>query len=315
MSKIIATGSYLPKQVLTNTELIEQTGIDSSDEWITQRTGIKQRYFAAENETVSDLATKAASDLLKQLDDKIKSEIQLIVVATMSSKTPTPSVASQVQRALGIESAWAFDVNGACSGFVMALEIAEKLSKDKTGGYTLVIGAEKMSNILNFEDRGTSILFGDGAGAILIENDGEGLTGYKSQLVSIPDPENSICVLSEDLTKDKMSMDGRAVFNFVLRQVIPSLAEFIKQEVGTFDYLISHQANSRFLEIIAKKLKVDLDQVPANIAHVANTSAGSIPILLDELVKNHQLLLDGSQKIVLVGYGAGLAWGQISLSI
>ncbi len=315
MSKIIATGSYLPQQVLTNNDLIAQTGIDSSDEWITQRTGIKQRYFAREDETVSDLATKAAKDVFERISPEIIQDIQLIVVATMSSRTPTPSVASQVQRALGIEKAFAFDVNGACSGFVMALEIAEKLSKDQTSGYTLVIGAEKMSNILNFDDRGTSILFGDGAGALLIENDGEGLTGFKSELVSLPDPENSIHVPAEDSTKNYMSMNGREVFNFVLRQVIPSLAEFIQREVGSFDYLISHQANYRFLEIIAKKLKVSLDHIPANIANVANTSAGSIPILLDELVKKGQIHLDGSQKIVLVGYGAGLAWGQISVQL
>ena len=306
MSRIIATGSYLPKKVVTNKELIEQTAIDSSDEWIVQRTGIQQRHFADADETVSDIATLAAKDLFKQLDEAVVQEIQLIIVATMSSKLPTPSVASQVQRALGIQESWAFDISGACSGFVMALEMAEKLSRDHTSGYTLVIGAEKMSNILNFDDRGTSILFGDGAGAVLIANDGTGLTDYQSSLTSIPDPEDSIYLASEDPDKGMMEMEGRAVFNFVLRQVIPSLADFIENQVGDFDYLLSHQANYRFIEIIAKKLKVSLDQVPSNIAQVANTSAGSIPILLDELVKKEKIKLDGSQKVILVGYGAGL---------
>lgn len=315
MSKVIATGSYVPEKVVTNDELIEANGIDSSDEWITQRTGIRQRAFAADDESVSDLAIKAAKDLLKDLDEEIAKEIQLIVVATMSSRLPTPSVANQVQRALGIQEAWAFDISGACSGFVMALEAAEKLSREKDSGYTLVIGAEKMSSILDFEDRGTSILFGDGAGALLIANDGTGLLGYESELVSIPDAEDSICVSNEEESNGLMSMDGRSVFNFVLRQVIPSLSDFIQSKVGTFDFLISHQANYRFLEIIAKKLKVSMDQIPSNIGQVANTSAASIPILLDQLVVDGDIFLNGTQKVVIVGYGGGLSWGQIGITI
>lgn len=315
MSKIIATGSYLPKQVVTNTELIKRTGIDSSDEWITQRTGISQRHFSSADESVSDLAVKAAQNLLKQLNQEVIGDIQLIIVASMSSQLPTPSVASQVQAALGIEQSWAFDVSGACSGFVMALELAEKLSRDRQSGYTLVIGAEKMSQILDFNDRSTSILFGDGAGALLIKNDGVGLNDYKSQLTTIPDPNNSICVQPEENQKGFMTMDGRSVFNFVTREVIPSLSKFIGTEVGDLDYLISHQANYRFIEIMAKKLRLNLDKIPANIAQVANTSAASIPILLDQLVEEDSIYLDSSQTVVFVGYGAGLAWGQISLSI
>lgn len=315
MSRIVATGSYLPEKVVTNTELIQESRIDSSDDWITQRTGISQRHFASVEETVSDIATQAAQNLFKQLDKDVIDDIQLIIVATMSSRLPTPSVASQVQEALGISKAFSFDINGACSGFIMALEVAEKLSRSYVSGYTLVIGAEKMSDILNFSDRSTSILFGDGAGAVLIENDGEGLQNYKSSLTSIPDAEKSIHVPSENTSTNHMTMDGRSVFNFVLRNVIPSLAEFINDEVGSFDYLISHQANYRFLEIIAKKLKVSLDKIPANIANAANTSAGSIPILLDELVKKDDIQLNGEQTIVFVGYGGGLAWGQISLTL
>lgn len=315
MSKIIATGSYLPKKVVTNTELIEQTGIDSSDEWITQRTGIRQRHFALEEETVSDIATQAARDLLKELDQTVVQDIQTIIVATMSSRLPTPSVANHVQRALDIDQAWSFDVSGACSGFIMALEVAEKISKDQSSGYTLVIGTEKMSDVLNFDDRGTSILFGDGAGAVLIEHDGKGLEDYHSSITSIPDPEDSIRVPTEKQADGLMSMAGRSVFNFVLRQVIPSLTDFIEKQVGDFDYLLSHQANERFFEIFAKKLDIPLDKIPANIGQVANTSAGSIPILLDQLVKEKNIRLDGSQTVIFVGYGGGLAWGQISLKI
>lgn len=311
MSRVIATGSYLPEKVVTNQRLIEQTGIDSSDEWVKQRTGIEERHFAATEESVSDLAIAAVENLLEQVDEQILQDIQLIIVASMSSRLPTPSVANQVQRALGIEQAWAFDISGACSGFVMAIEMAEKLSRDHTSGYTLVIGTEKMSDILNFEDRGTSILFGDGAGAILIEQDGEGLTDYQSQFISVPDEEDSIAVPEDGL----MTMDGRSVFNFVLRQVIPSLSAFIQKEVGTFDFLISHQANARFLDIFAKKLNVSREQIPANIASVANTSAASIPILLDQLTEEGKITLDGSQKVIFLGYGGGLSWGQISLRL
>jgi len=233
----------------------------------------------------------------------------------MSSRLPTPSVASQVQRGLGIKQALAFDISGACSGFIMALEVAEKLSREQSSGYTLVIGAEKMSDILDFEDRSTSILFGDGAGAVLIENDGEGLKNFQSELISLPDPKNSIYVPAEKDPKGQMTMDGREVFNFVLRQVIPSLSGFIQDHAKGFDYLISHQANYRFIEIMAKKLKVDLNKIPANIDKVANTSAGSIPILLDQLVKGDDIHLNSTQKVIFVGYGAGLAWGQISLTI
>lgn len=311
MSKIIATGSYLPVQTKTNTQLINETAIDSSDQWIVQRTGIKQRYFAAAEETVSKLAIAAVKNLLSKLDEDIRQEINLIIVASMSSQSPTPSVASQVQAALEIQESWAFDINGACSGFVMALELAEKISKHETTGYSLVIGAEKMSDILNFDDRSSSVLFGDGAGAILIKNDGAGLKSYESELKSIPDPKKSIYFTPFE----RMTMEGRAVFDFVLRKVIPSLTVFIEKKVGTFDYLISHQANYRLIELIAKKLNVPLEQVPTNIDEVANTSAASIPILLDKLVNTKKIRLDATQKIVFVGYGGGLAWGQISLMI
>lgn len=315
MSKIVATGSYLPKKVVTNIELIERTGIDSSDEWISQRTGISQRHFASAEETVGDIATQAAKNLLSQLEPDVVDQIQLIIVATMSSRLPTPSVANQVQHNLDISEAWSFDVSGACSGFMTALEVAEKLSRDKESGYTLVIGAEKMSDILNFEDRGTSILFGDGAGAVLIKHDGQGLLDYQSDLRSIPDVENSIRVRTDERAEERMTMEGRSVFNFVLRKVVPSLSKFIKIHVGEFDYLLSHQANYRFIEILAKKLKVPLEKIPSNIQKTANTSAGSIPILLDQMVKEEKIALDGSQKVVFVGYGAGLAWGQISITI
>lgn len=315
MSKLIATGSYLPETVLTNDQLIEQFQIDSSHEWIEQRSGITQRYFALKDETVANLATKAAQDLLSKLETDVVQEIKLIVVATMSANAPTPSVANQVQAALGINDAWGFDVSGACSGFVMALDIAEQMSRSKSEGYTLVIGAEKMSQILDFSDRSTAVLFGDGAGAVLIKHDGTGLPNYQSELHAIEDDKLSIAVNPNAEGKNVMSMLGRDVFNFVNRTVIKSLGNFMTERVENYDYLICHQANQRLLDIIVKKLKISQTQIPSNISKVANLSAASIPVLLDELVKDNKLALDGSQTIVMCGFGGGLAWGNISIKL
>lgn len=315
MSKLIATGSYLPKTVLTNGQLIEQFQIDSSHEWIEQRSGITQRYFAQHDETVADLATKAAEDLLSTLDRDLVQEIKLILVATMSANSPTPSVANQVQAALGIKDAWGFDISGACSGFVMALDVAEQMSRSKTEGYTLVIGAEKMSQILDFSDRGTAVLFGDGAAAVLIQHDGSGLPGYQSDLHAMEDEKLSIAVNPNAEGKNVMSMLGRDVFNFVNRTVIKSLGNFMTEHVENYDYLICHQANQRLLDIIAKKLNVSQEQIPSNISKVANLSAASIPALLDKLVKDKTLTLDGTQTIVMCGFGGGLAWGNISIKL
>lgn len=314
MSKIVASGSYLPERIVDNTTLVDMYHLDSSDEWIQQRTGIKQRHFASDDETLANIASKACENLLNKLDKDIRQEIKLIIVATMSAKSTSPSVANKVQMELGADQAWCFDINAACSGFVFALEAAEKISKNYQSGYTLIVGAEKMSQILNFEDRGTAVIFGDGAGALLIEHDGQGLPDYRSNIHSQADPNDSIVVEPNDKGNPVMSMKGRDVFNFVLRQVIPSLKTFTKS-IPPYDYLISHQANYRFLEIISKKLKLNLDRIPSNIDKVGNISAASIPVLIDELVTNKILKLDGSQSGLLTGFGAGLSWGEIYLKL
>ncbi len=311
MSKLIATGSALPRTQVSNDELVQQTGIDSSDEWIKQRTGISYRYLAQEDESLTDLASQAAQAALDQVDEDIRQQINLIIVATMSSGLPTPAIANQVQSRLGIEESWAFDVSGACSGFVSALHLAQQLMPNYDSGYSLVIGAEKMSSMVDFTDRSSCILFGDGAGAVLIENDGQGLKDYQSQLTSIPDKKEAIHY--DVLQKDEgIVMAGRDVFNLVVRQVIPTLKAFIQEEVGDVDYILSHQANARLIEIIVKKMKVDPQKVPVNIDQVANTSAASIPLLLDHCVKEGMIALDGQDKVVLTGFGGGLAWGHLA---
>lgn len=314
MSKIVSTGSYLPDHVVTNTDLVEQTGIDSSDEWIRQRTGIEQRHFAEADQSLAEMMTEAARAAIDRMENFDKQDINLIIVATMSSGLPTPSLANQVQANLGIDMAWSFDLSGACTGFNMALEAGEKISRTYSSGYSLIIGGEKMSDILDFSDRSTSILFGDGAGAVLIENDGQGLPAYASEMASVPDEKGAI-VVNPDNDQASIAMGGRDVFNFVVRQVVPSLKDFIDEHAQSFDYLLSHQANSRLIDIMVTKLKTDPEKVPVNIDRVANTSAGSIPILLDELVEKGDIRLENDQRIVFAGFGGGLSWGHVTLMI
>ncbi|UUX34262.1 beta-ketoacyl-ACP synthase 3 [Fundicoccus culcitae] len=310
MSKIIATGSYLPSNYYSNTDLITKYNIDSSHEWIQQRSGIEGRYLADTDESVGSLAIEASKALLAKVDSDIMAEIRFIVVASMSSFSPTPSLANQVQAAIGATNAWTVDVNAACSGFVMALELANQVSRNYASGYTLVIGAEKMSDILNFEDRSTAVLFGDGAGALLLKNDGEQLTDYQHYLASASDDALSIHL---EQTGDNyyLTMLGREVFNFVNRTVISSLSDFIAEHHLSYDYLVCHQANQRLLDLFAKKLKISHDKIPSNIQKVANTSAGSIPILLDQMVTEQLIRLDGTQSIILSGFGGGLSWGHL----
>lgn len=314
MSRIIATGAYLPEKAVSNTELIEVNQLDSSTEWIEQRTGIKQRFFANDEETVASIATNAVDDLLSKLDEDIRQDIKLIIVATMSQREYTPSTANKVQLNLNCHNAISFDINAACSGFVYALDVAEKMSKSFPSGYTLVIGAEKMSQILDFNNRGTSILFGDGAGAMLIANDGEGLPEYDSSLYSQGDENLSIAVAPNEEGDITLTMNGREVFNFVQRTVLPSLDQFVNEQ-ETLDYIVSHQANFRFIKMMSKKLKMDLSKIPSNIDRVGNVSAGSIPILLNELVEAKQIRLDGTQSVVMTGFGAGLTWGEVHTKI
>ena len=312
MSKIVRSGSYLPINVLSNEALIKRYHLDSNDEWIIQRTGIKQRYIA-QKESVVDLAIESAKVIINQFDEDIASKINLIITASMSSKLPTPSIANQVQQAIGATNAWGFDINGACSAFIMALDIADKYAIQYQTGYTLVIGTEKMSDLMDYHDRSTCILFGDGAAAILIENDGQSLLNYRSQLF-VKDDINKAIVVNRH-TNHKMTMNGKEVLSFVSRQVVPSLKAFLKDEDSQPDYIICHQANIRIIEMISKKLAVEPERVPINIQKVANVSAASIPLVIDEMIQAKRIRLEQKQTSALCGFGAGLAWGFSSLTI
>lgn len=315
MSRIIATSGVLPANTVSNDQLIAHYQLDSTDEWIQQRTGIQQRHFSKlESESLGDLAAKAVEKLIEQ-SHLNRQDVTHVIVATMSSGGEMPSIACQVQAKCQLNNAWAFDVSGACSGFVMALDIAEKLTKELASGYTIVVGAEQMSRIINFQDRSSCILFGDGAGAIMIEHDGHGLEGYRSDIRSIPDTHLAITYGQYRHDQTQLVMNGRDVFNFVAKQVIPSLKQFIESHNMTLNYLISHQANQRLLDMMGKKLKLDASMIPSNIAYVANTSAASIPLLLNECVQSNKIKLNGTQTVVLTGFGGGLSYGHISINL
>ncbi|WP_459841615.1 beta-ketoacyl-ACP synthase III [Halanaerocella petrolearia] len=321
-AKIEGLGSYVPNQVLTNGDLEEI--VDTSDEWITKRTGIKERRVVAEKVTTSELGYEAAKRAL--VDAELEAEeLDLILVAT---STPDyvgfPSTACLIQDNLGINKIPAFDVAAACTGFVYGLSIAAQ--HIETGAYDniLVIGSETLSKVVDWEDRGTCVLFGDGAGAaVLTPTDSGGILanhlgadGSRSDVLKIPGG-GSCNPLSQQLL-DKgdhyLEMEGNAVFKFAVR-ILGKAAKKALQQVDLdkedIDYLVPHQANIRIIDSAAKRLKLDREQIYVNLDKYGNTSAASIPLALDEAVKEDKI--DSGDTVVLVGFGAGLTWGATVL--
>lgn len=314
--KITATARYLPEKIVTNDDLAQW--METSDEWIQSRTGIRQRRIA-EAENTSDMCFKVAEKLMtKSKLDPI--DLDFVIVATMSPDYTSPSVACQVQGMIGANRAMAFDITAACAGFVYALATAENFIRSgmKRG---LVIGGEKTSKLLDWDDRSSAVLFGDGAAGVLLEAseqasimkqmlraDGERATsltaGYRQN-------RNPFCTNPE--VNPSLSMDGRGIWNFALNDVTKSLKEFIGDE--SVDYYLLHQANKRIIEKIARKMDEPIEKFPMNLMNYGNTSAASIPILLDELIEAGILSLNGKQKVVLTGYGGGLAWGNLLIQL
>ena len=315
--RIIGTGSYLPKDVLSNDDLSKL--VDTNDEWISSRTGIKNRHLTRDENT-SDLAKKAAQIALKKAG-VLAQDIDLIIVATSTPDTFIPGVAHQVLKQLGIQKAMAFDVNSACTGFIYALDIAASLMQARAFKYALVIGAEVMSKLIDWTDRNTCVLFGDGAGAVVIEHSGKSLL-YAS-CTTIPDEADTLisgglavnnpfcCEAQQSVT---LKMKGQDVFKFAVSSVYESINEALSEtglSIAEVDYVILHQANQRILDYVAKKLKIANEKLYSNLAHTGNTSAGSIPIAIDEMQREG--LLKSGMKIVLTGFGAGLTYGTIIL--
>ena len=315
---IIGTGACAASHVMENDDLAQF--VDTSDAWITERTGIKRRHIA-ENETVSSLAVCAAKKAL--LDAKILAdEIGLIIVSTMTPESIMPSTACLVQAAIGASNALCFDLNAACSGFVSAFVTARTYLESKIVRYALVIGSEVLSNVVDWQDRGSCILFGDGAGAVILEaskNDSWvpvlHADGRQSQALTLKSRHDANWLFEKeqpDLFKRDyfISMDGRAIFQFAVRKVPEVIDELLeknnlkKEEIA---YYLLHQANRRIVESAAKRMDQPIEKFPMNLDEYGNTSSASIPILLDEM--NQKKLLHDGDKIIIAGFGGGLTWG------
>lgn len=310
--EIVGTGYYAPKKILTNDDLAKM--VDTNDAWITQMTGIKERRIASEEET-SDLAVKAVENLMEQYPiDRHK--IRYIIVATFSPDQFTPSVACKVQAKLGLNGCQlqAFDVNAACSGFVYSLNIASRLLEEE-GDIALVIGSEVISKLVDWSDRSTCILFGDGAGAMAISKQATGakLVHYG---MSIGDEQG---FLKTKNIKDEncfVEMHGNEVFKFAVSKMPEAIEKVLAKanvDRSEIDYIIPHQANIRIIAHVAKKMKMEMEQFFVNIDQFGNTSAASIPMAIAQM--NEQKILKKGMKIILVGFGAGFTYGATYLEV
>jgi 3-oxoacyl-[acyl-carrier-protein] synthase III len=342
-SRITGTGSYLPANKLTNADLAEklaQEGIETSDEWIVERTGIRNRHFAAADQSASDLALPACVNAL-QAAGKTAADVDLIICATSTPDMVFPSTAAILQHKLGqhfepnsplglldtaqgatksIAGCPAFDVQAVCSGFVYALTVADALIKTGAAKCALVVGAEVFSRILDFKDRTTCVLFGDGAGAVVLEASTEpGILaselhadGKHVGVLCVPGTVNGGQILGDPTLK----MDGQAVFKLAVG-VLADVARAVLAKAGKteadIDWLIPHQANIRIMMSTAKKLKLNEDKVIITVADHGNTSAASIPLALDHGVRNGQI--KKGQTLMLEGVGGGFTWGAVLLKL
>ena len=313
----------MPQKMYLQTLILKKI-IDTSDEWIASRTGIRKRHIS-QTETTSDLAAEVANRLLKK-SGLAAEQLDFIFVATISPDSMMPSTAARVQAKVGADKAFAFDVTAACSGFVFALATAEKFIRSGQYKRGLVIGSETLSKVIDWEDRTTAVLFGDGAGGVLLESseqqtflaeslytDGSRGEVLQSSFVGLSSPYSN-----KEVDHKYLSMDGRAVFDFAIRDVAKSIQSLLATApvaVDEIDYFFLHQANDRILDKIAKKIGVPREKLPANMMEYGNTSAASIPILLSECVDQGLIKLDGSQTILLSGFGGGLTWGTLLVTI
>ena len=314
MPNILMTsvGSYLPERIITNTELSEW--VDTSDEWIRQRTGIEQRHMVAEGEKTSDLAVNAAKMALSHVSFDVD-DIDIIVVATTTPDDTFPSTATTVQRKLGAKQAFAFDVQAVCAGFVYALTVAESMLLAGKGQKALVIGAESFTKLLDWTDRGTCVLFGDGAGAVILEAE-EGADDYGILSSALHSDGNFRDILYVDGGPSAtgevghVRMEGQEVFRHAVEK-LSSVMDEVLQMAGKvpseIDWLVPHQANLRIINGMQRKLKLPEDRVIRTVQKHANTSAASIPLALSEAV--HDCRISSGDLLALEAIGGGLAWG------
>lgn len=312
--KIIGTGSALPEKIVTNEDLAQM--VETSDQWIRERTGIGSRHIST-GETVAELSAAACAKALADAG-RYAEEVDLLLVATCSPESGVPCVACQVQGIIGAANAVAFDLNAACSGFLFAMHTAWAYMEAGICRNALIVGAEVLSKMVDWTDRGTCILFGDGAGAVLAErgeqdnifkfvqhSDGSRGSALTCDTRQLKNPYVEI-----PLQSPWIQMDGREIFAFAVRRVPECIEEALGQAGMTaddVDMFVLHQANYRIIESIAKRLKQDVKKFPVNLDRVGNMSSATIPVLLDELRKDGKLK-DG-MNVVLSGFGAGLTWG------
>ena len=319
-SRIVGTGSYLPPRRLSNAELaaeLAERGVETSDEWIVERTGIRARHFAAPDVPSSELALHACRNALEAAG-RDAAEIDLIVVATSTPDMVFPSTAAILQHKLGVKGCPAFDVQAVCSGFVYALTVADSMIQTGAASRALVVGAETFSRILDFDDRTTCVLFGDGAGAVVLEaSDQPGILasdlhadGSQVGILCVPGQVSGGKVIGSPL----LTMDGQAVFKLAVG-VLESAARTTLAKAGMtsadIDWLIPHQANIRIMQSTAKKLKLPMEKVIVTVAEHGNTSAASIPLALDEGVRAGRV--KRGDTVLLEGVGGGFTWGAVLL--
>ena len=312
-ARIAGTGSYLPEKVVTNRDL-EKT-LDTSDEWIQTRTGIRQRHVAADEEATSDLALRASVKALEAAGIAA-ADVDLIVVATTTPDMVFPGTACILQSKLGIKGCPAFDVQAVCSGFIYALATADQFVRTGQYRHALVVGAEIYSRILDWKDRGTCVLFGDGAGAVVLRRSAEpGILGAKlhadgshAKLLCVPGTVAGGQVAGRPL----VHMDGGAVFKFavtVLDQVVGEILADTGIAISQVDWLVPHQANIRIIQATAKRLGLDMKHVVLTVDRHANTSAASIPLALDEAVRDGRIR--PGQHVLMEAIGGGFTWGAV----
>lgn len=323
--RIAGTGSYLPEKELTNKDM--ESIVDTTDEWITSRTGIKSRRIAADNEHTSDLATEAAKNALAQAEIDA-ADLDIIIVATITPDTLTPATACYVQHNLGAKKAVAFDISAACSGFLYAMEVAQRMISDGNFQNALIIGAEKLSAFTNWEDRNTCVLFGDGAGAAVLTRGDEttgrilatkvGSDGSKASILNIPGggsahPRNS----DADEPEGKqafLAMQGREVFKYAvnaMKRASEAVIEEAQLTAENIKLVIPHQANLRIIDAIADRLTIPNEKVFVNLHKYGNSSAAAMAIALDEAHREGKI--ERGDNIIMVGFGAGLTWAAAAI--
>jgi len=312
-SKIVGTGSYLPKKILTNHDL--ESVVDTSDSWIRSRTGIEQRHIAAENETASDLAMNACLKAIESADISAD-KIDLIIVATTTPDMTFPSTACILQSKLGIKDCPAFDVQAVCSGFVYALATADMFIRAGRCNTALVVGTEIYSRLLDWNDRSTCVLFGDGAGAVLITKSDQ--PGILSSHLHANGSHYNALSLPGNISHGKIqgnpfiTMEGNTVFKFAVKVMEEIVYEALSEnnlQISDINWLIPHQANIRIIQSTAKKLGLPMDKVVTTIAKHGNTSAASIPLALDIAVRDKRI--KPNQYVLLEGVGGGFTWGAV----